>query len=713
MATAAPQKIAIRRLVRGADGTMRSILVDAYSYTPVTDMTGYKLVDVGDVPEQVQDVTQPDAEKPVKKVDKTTTNSIQRGGSEFGGSSRGGQNEKFGKAPSTSAPSRAHVNQSFPSTPSAPSQSVSSPSAPSSQPSVGSNMPAGTSVDTTSGSPVSAPSTPANPPGYSQPSQGATPQNYSPSTPNAAAFAAGNQYYTGDSKTYDYSNPNTPSSPTAPNNPSGLAPGLAPGTNVSVNNGIVSTTSSQAGIGAGGTSEGTASFGAGNFGSGNNNGRGLGTTPSSPSSTYGGMYGAAGFGGGYTPDTSNDNTTARSTVDAAKSTQSASERSQAMGNVPDSATSPAANAARGMVSRTPSELDHIGLTIAGEMTPHQLANLTSTDPQAQAEAKAALAGIQTTMENRAATAPWGTVENALTPSQYNSLEPGKNLTTSQKNFATYNAAIMSTVKDFYTGLNPPANYNFTNYANTNPIPGVYTPPGWLDQIQDPTKIGPFTFGTDPAYTNPDRYTPEAQANYAAATANYGAAGAYQQSPDYGTAPGWGQFQDPSNPTNGYSYGSGYGQSSIDPGWGGFAGAQTGGYTSDSGNGNGRGLGTGGGYSSSSGNGNGRGSGIGGGSTSYGGGSGYGGGGSYGGSGSSRGGSAGMSGGGGYSPGGMGSPSGSSNDGGGYGGSGGIGGYGGTSSGSEGNNSGTSTGGGAGTNGSGGSKGAQGRSDGDY
>lgn len=693
--TTAPQKIAIRRLVRGEDGQTRSILVDAYSYVPVTDPTGYQVVDVGDVPEQVKDVNNPDAEKPVApKVDRTTTNSIQRGGSEFGGSSRG--NQTLGKTPSTSSPSRAHVNQ-FPSASAAPTQST--PSTSPSPTGVGSSMPStqdssSTGISTTTGSPVSTPS--SNPPGYSQPSQGATPQNYSPATPNAAAAAAGNSYYTGDSKTYDFSNPNT--SPATPAPTGGLAAGVPSGTNVSVNNGVTATTSSNSGIGTGATSAGTADFG-GSFGSGNNNGRGTGiaSTPS-PSSTYGGMYGAAGFGGGFTPDTSNDSTAARTTVDAAKSTQSASERSQAMGSVPDSATSPAAAAARGLVDRTPAQLDRIGLTIAGEVTPQTLADLSSPDPAAQAAAKAQVANIQATMENRAATAPWGTIENALTPSQYNSLTPGKQLNVSTKNYQAYNAALSQTVKDFYTGLNPPTNYNFTNYANTNPIPGVYAPPGWLNTIQDPTVVGPFTFGTDPAYSNPSRMTPEAQANYSAAAADYGAIGAYKTSPDYGTAPGWGTFADPTNP-NGYSYGMGYGQSAVDPGWGGFAGAtdntpgSSGGYTSNSGNNNGRGTGIGG-FG-------------GGGATSYGGGSGYGGGGSYGGSGTAAGGSAGMSGGGGYSPGGMGSPSGSSAGGGGFGG------FGGTSAGSDGNNSGTSTGGGAGTNGSGGSKGAQGRSDGDY
>ena len=692
MATA-PQKIAVRRLVRGADGAMKIILVDAYTYVPVTDISGYKVVDVGDVPEQVQDVNQPDAEKPVK-TDPIKTGSTDRGGSEFGGSSSGARDQGFGKVPSTPR------SGSFPSAPPAPTQNTPQPTTQAPAPSTGANMPTVDSTGPSTNPTPSTPSTPANPPGYSAPTSGAVPTNYSPSTPNAAAAAAGNKYYTGDTKTYDFQNPNTPAPST---DQSGLAAGVPSGTNVSVNNGITSTSSAEGGIGTGGTASGTASFGDSNFGSGNNNGRGKGiaSTPSpSPTSSYGSMYGNVGFGGGYVADGSMDSSPAKDTVSAASAPKSATERSQAMGSVPDSATSPAAAAARGMVSRNQAQLDRIGLTIAGEVTPATLANLTSPDPATQADARAQVANIQATMENRAATAPWGTIEKTLDPGQYNSLMPGKNLQTSMANYSKYQASINATVKDFYSGLNPPTNYSFTNYANTNPIPGVYNPPGWLNNIQDPTQVGPFTFGTDPAYSNPSRYTAEAQANYSAAQADYGSAGAYKASPDFGTDPGWGTYGDPSNPSNGYSYGGYYGQSAIDPGWGGFAGGgysdtpSGGGYTSPSGNNNGRGSGLGGSGSGS----------YGGGATSFGGGSGYGGGGNYGGSGSSYGGGAGMSGGGGYSPGGMGSPSGS-----GFGG----GGYSGTSSGSNGNNSGTSTGSGAGTNGSGGSKGAQGRSDGDY
>ena len=650
MATA-PQKIAVRRLVRGADGQMRSILVDAYSYTPITDTTGYKVVDVGDVPEQVQDVTQPDAEKPV--VDKTTTASIDHTGSD----SVSNSSRAFGQVPSTKTPSKA---QAFPSAPSTPktTQTPSPISTPATQPSVGSNMPTvdSTEPSTAPSTPSSTPSTPSNPPGYSQANQGATPQNYSPATPNAAAFAAGNQYYTGDSKTYDFSNPNAAPAPSS--GPVGYqAQGQATPRNIGDYNGTSNT--------------GPAAEPGYSSPSGNNNGRGTGlaSTPSmSPGTNFGGMYGGAGFGGGYAVDTS----PAKDTVSAAGTPQSASERSQAMGSVPDSASSPAAAAARGQVSRTQAQLDRIGLTIAGEVTGQTLANLTSPDPQAQADARAQVANIQTTMENRAATAPWGTIEKAVVPGQYDALNPGKELNTSKNNFAKYNASIMATVKDYYTGLNPPTNYNFTNYANTAPIAGVYNPPGWLGKIQDPTQVGPFTFGTDPAYANPDRYTPEAQANYAAAGANYGASGAYQKSPDYGTDPGWGNYGTPGN--NNYTYGNNYGQSSISPGWGNFAGADNGqntsggNYTSDSGNGNGRGSGLSGGIAG------------GGGSTSYGGGSGYGQG--SGGNGTASGGGAGMSGGGGYSPGGMGSPSGSSNDSG--------------SMGSRGDENGDTGGGGAGT-----------------
>jgi hypothetical protein len=386
------------------------------------------------------------------------------------------------------------------------------------------------------------------------------------------------------------------------------------------------------------------SFGGYTSQSGNNNGRGAGayfsnsgpaignepspSAPSTPSqSSYGSMYGDVGYGGGYTPD----NDIGQQTVSSAGTPQSATERS----SIASAANTPAANAARGMVTRSPAELDRIGLAIAGEVTPKTLSDLSSPDPSVAAAARQQVADVQTTMENRAALS---SVDQSVTPGMYDSLDTGKNLNTSKNNFAKFQDPLMQTVKDYYTGLNPPTDYSLTNYANTKPFPG-YTPPGWLSRLQNTAIVGPFTFGTDPMYSNPSKWSPDAQANYSATMANLGSLGAYQASPDFGPSAAWGgfasPFDNPSNPNNGFGYG--YGQSAVDPGWGGFAGggysggigdssgafggdnSDSGGYSSNSGNGNGRGSSGsgyggpgnsnfgGGGYSSNSGNGNGRGS----------------------------------------------------------------------------------------------------------
>jgi len=634
-ASSGPQPLAIRRLVRDSAGNTRIMLVDAYTYQPVTDPTGYKVVDVQDVPEQVPSVSTPDAEKPVAKP-KDTQVADERGGSEFAGSLGRDANQSPGfnnpsRNVSTSTPSRAHPG-AFPSAPSSNTGPTTRAPAPPSAPSA------------PAPSTPSAPSQSNNPPGYSQPSFGGTQD--AASTPSAPASSTSGMAPTGPN---DMNN----------NGAYGADTGYGWGGTNSTSNwggyGSASPSSTPASSVSGqgfGTPAGMSntvdgsSFGGYSSQSGNNNGRGanayfsnsgpaIGNEPSSPSpsqSSYGSMYGnGVGYGGGYNPS---------NTISDAGTPQSASERAA----VDPSQNSPASNAARGMVARTPAEKSQIGLAIAGEVTGKTLADLSSPDPDTRNAARQQVADIQATMENRAA---FNTIDQSVVPGQYDSLDTGKNLQTSKNNFAKYNAALMQTVDDFYTGQNVPTNYGVTNYANTKPFPG-YTPPGWLSKLQNPAVVGPFTFGTDPMYGNVANMNQLAQANYSATMADNNYAGGYAASHDYGPDTGWGSFGNGGQAKAGYNnVGGNAGWSGVagpDAGWGGFAGGPapgsdggwgnggyssggygSGGFGSDSsgggysGNGNGRGssgsgyggsgdsgFGGGGGYSSNSGNGNGRG-----------------------------------------------------------------------------------------------------------
>lgn len=164
---------------------------------------------------------------------------------------------------------------------------------------------------------------------------------------------------------------------------------------------------------------------------------------------------------------------------------------QAVSDVPTSfvGSTPARIAALGMTPRTPDQVERMSRALAGELSPEQLKSLEAGDPIAQRE----LANMVTTVENRAASAKYGTLEGALNPSQYNSLMTG-NLDVTNGNYGIYGSTLSKGINDYYTGALKPDNYDFTSYYNED-----LSNPSWGPGMSDRQKVGDHTFGALPEY----------------------------------------------------------------------------------------------------------------------------------------------------------------------------------------------------------------------
>lgn len=166
--------------------------------------------------------------------------------------------------------------------------------------------------------------------------------------------------------------------------------------------------------------------------------------------------------------------------------------------------SPARAHSLGLTARTQEEYDKIGHMIAGEMTPGQLANLTSPNAAARAAARTELANINVTVDNRLGQKPWGTMDTVLDASQYNSLstkslKPGKPppIEATNANWAKYAPAIKEAMKEYRTGTLKPTDYTYNHYYSYTMDD---TPPGWAASVRDPsvngfTRVGQHNFGT--------------------------------------------------------------------------------------------------------------------------------------------------------------------------------------------------------------------------
>lgn len=149
-----------------------------------------------------------------------------------------------------------------------------------------------------------------------------------------------------------------------------------------------------------------------------------------------------------------------------------------------SVTAPAGLAAFGMISRSPTERAAIARTIAGELSPSALKGLAVGDPDATNE----FANMVATMENRAASVKFSTLQNTLTPSQYSSLAASNKKVTDQ-NYKQFASVLDNALTGFYSGQITPSIQNATNYFN----PSIVNP-GWASALTDTAKIGEHVFG---------------------------------------------------------------------------------------------------------------------------------------------------------------------------------------------------------------------------
>ena len=146
--------------------------------------------------------------------------------------------------------------------------------------------------------------------------------------------------------------------------------------------------------------------------------------------------------------------------------------------------SPAKMSSLGFTGRTPAEVASMARAIAGELGPNSLKALTAEDPKAQQE----LANIVASIENRAASKKFGTLEKTLNPSQYNSLAKS-NLKTTNANYAKYGPVIEKNINSFLTGNLQPTDYNVTSYYNPE-----ISNPSWGNVMKGTQLVGEHRFG---------------------------------------------------------------------------------------------------------------------------------------------------------------------------------------------------------------------------
>lgn len=149
---------------------------------------------------------------------------------------------------------------------------------------------------------------------------------------------------------------------------------------------------------------------------------------------------------------------------------------------------PAQYAALGFVDRTPEQISAISQTLAGELSPRSLQDLTGVNGvEAQREAQTELANMIATIENREAS---GKFSNVLTSSQYNSNLPGKQDITAQ-NYSIYGQVLDPLVQSYYT----PEGIKASNYAATHYYNPQVVTPEWSNKMTNVETVGKHTFGT--------------------------------------------------------------------------------------------------------------------------------------------------------------------------------------------------------------------------
>lgn len=234
---------------------------------------------------------------------------------------------------------------------------------------------------------------------------------------------------------------------------------------------------------------------------------------------------------------------------------------------------PAGLASMGFSNYSAAQKAQMSKAIAGELSQKSLANLTSKDPSARAEAQKEVGSMVAAMVNRDAS-PLGQTKahSWQNPTQVNSLMPSK-LATTEDNLSK-NPAVTKTVNSFFSGGIPDAKMDTTNWGN-------YSVPGVKDKIgptTNPENIGAHTFSVDKAFS-PDK------ASQAAAKA-FGTMAGTQFSPgkktdDRVSNPSFSGMGTPTGttPSKGLSTGLGVSDKSNTPGYGGaglgYGGASSG------------------------------------------------------------------------------------------------------------------------------------------
>lgn len=151
--------------------------------------------------------------------------------------------------------------------------------------------------------------------------------------------------------------------------------------------------------------------------------------------------------------------------------------------------SPAKFASLGLTPRSDAQIEAIARTFAGELSPAQLEGIVAGDPVARTE----LAAMITTVENRAASKKYKSLDEALVPSQYNSLMDSKAAVTNS-NFAKYKDSLVDTISTFYKGGLESPDYGATSYYNKDLVS-----PSWGDKMSSQSLIGDHTYGSLPEY----------------------------------------------------------------------------------------------------------------------------------------------------------------------------------------------------------------------
>lgn len=171
--------------------------------------------------------------------------------------------------------------------------------------------------------------------------------------------------------------------------------------------------------------------------------------------------------------------------------------------------SPARAATLGLVDRTPAQKAAIGKMMAGELHPNTMANLYSADEAKRNVARQEFANVATTVENRAQSSMFGSLENTLDPGQYNSLMTDSlpngtvPMDNTNANYTKYSKSINTALDAYYAGTYAPTNYDLTSYYNAAEVT-----PSWGPKMANTQKVGYHTFGTLPEYAPGEAFQTE-------------------------------------------------------------------------------------------------------------------------------------------------------------------------------------------------------------